>query len=210
MTKLLVIMAHPHTETTGKSVQVAQTFITQYQQNHPEDEIVVRDLFTTSVPPLNDETFDAWLKVKYGKTLNSDEETLLAAHSDWLEEFVSADKYVFVNPMYNHFLPAELKSYIDVTAVTRKTFKYTANGPVGLLTGKKALHIQAAGGLYHDPEHPNAQADLGDSYLDMILNLYGIKDTNKIFIEGCDQMPEQTATILAAANDEATQLAKTF
>lgn len=64
------------------------------------------------------------------------DKNLLHRHEEYLEEFLSADKYVFVNPMYNGFVTAELKQYIDVIAVPRKLFRYTENGPIGLLEGK--------------------------------------------------------------------------
>ena len=58
-----------------------------------------------------------------------------------LDEFLSADKYVFVSPMWNLSFPPVLKAYIDAITVAGKTFKYTAEGPQGLLTDKKVLHI---------------------------------------------------------------------
>ncbi|WP_010621817.1 FMN-dependent NADH-azoreductase [Paucilactobacillus suebicus] len=211
MAKLLVIMAHPHTNEKGLSVQVGEQFISSYRQSHPNDEIVIRDLFEEQIPPLDDTTFDAWLKVKYSKPMSEAEKNQLAQHTAWVDEFVSADKYVFVNPMYNHFLPYQLKNYLDVTAVTRKTFKYTDHGPEGLLNGKKALHIQAAGGIYHDNNASGEfQADFGDSYMDHMFSLYGIKNISKIFIEGCDQFPQQRDKILNNAIQQAKSMAQEF
>ena len=115
--------------------------------------------------------------------MTGEEKTLLKRHEEWLAEFINADKYVFVNPMYNHFLPAEMKQYLDLTAVAHQTFKYTSKGPVDLLEGKKALHIQAAGSEYHrsgkwgivkflvrkasgiQSKESCALQDLGDTYL---------------------------------------------
>lgn len=57
--------------------------------------------------------------------------------SEILEEFLSADKYVFVSPMWNLSFPPVLKAYIDAISIAGKTFKYTAEGPQGLLTDKK-------------------------------------------------------------------------
>ena len=55
-------------------------------------------------------------------------------------QFVLADKYVFVTPMWNFSIPAILKTYLDAVAVSGKTFKYTKEGSVGLLTGKSIAH----------------------------------------------------------------------
>ncbi|WP_047999130.1 NAD(P)H-dependent oxidoreductase [Lactiplantibacillus herbarum] len=210
MTKLLMIIAHPHTTVPSASLTVAASFQKSYQASHPNDEIITRDLFKDGVPALNDTTFEAWRKQKYGETLSSEETELLSRHASWLDEFVSADKLVFVNPMYNHFLPAELKQYLDLTAVARKTFKYTANGPVGLLDGKHALHIQAAGGYYHHADATKNQVEAGDPYLHGMAHLYGITDYQTIFIEGLDQFPEQRATTIENAQATAEKLALTF
>lgn len=209
MTKLLMINAHPHTTVPSASLTVAASFKTAYQQAHPTDEIITRDLYQDGVPALNDTTFEAWRKQKYGEDLTAAEADLLSRHAAWLDEFLAADKLVFVNPMYNHFLPAELKQYLDLTAVARKTFKYTATGPVGLLTDKRALHIQAAGGYYHQADDHN-QVESGDPYLRDMLALYGIQDYRTIFIEGLDQFPEQRDQTIANAKATAEKLAADF
>lgn len=80
-----------------------------------------------------------------------------------LETFMHADRYVFVTPMWNFSYPSVVKAYLDNLAIADKTFKYTENGPVGLLEGKKALHIQATGGVYS--EGPYAAVDFGRNHL---------------------------------------------
>ncbi|WP_010631732.1 NAD(P)H-dependent oxidoreductase [Sporolactobacillus vineae] len=56
--------------------------------------------------------------------------------------FISADKYVFINPMYNLFIPAEMKSYFDLVMQVLYTFEYTPEGnPQGVLKNKKAIHL---------------------------------------------------------------------
>jgi FMN-dependent NADH-azoreductase len=61
-------------------------------------------------------------------------------------QFAEADKYIIAAPFWNLSFPAILKAYIDYICVTGITFKYTAEGPVGLGQGKKAVHIVARGG----------------------------------------------------------------
>ena len=209
MTKVLVIQAHPHVE-NSLSLTVGNKFIEDYKEAHPEDEVIVRDLFTQeSVPALNDVTMTAWKKQKFGQEMTDEEKATIKKHDEWLDEFISADKYIFINPMYNHFLPAEMKQYLDLTAIARKTFKYTPEGAIGLLTGKKAIHIQAAGGRYH-AEGENSMMDLGDIYLTKMLNFYGITDVDHIYIEGADVNPEKRQEILENALQEAQVKAPKF
>lgn len=228
MSTLLVIQAHPHT-TDSLSLTVGKRFVEAYQENHPQDQVIIRDLYAEEgVPPLNDVTMEAWRKQKFGEAMTDEEKLLLKRHEEWLNEFMNADKYVFINPMYNHFLPAEMKQYLDLTAVARKTFKYTSNGPVGLLTGKKALHIQASGSEYHQSgkwgiikflfrkafgiksKESSALMDLGDLYLTNVMKFYEITDIEKIFIEGADAHRDKRQAILNNALVQAKSLAKTF
>lgn len=208
MTKLLVIQAHPQTDNFSYSLDVASTFIESYKRQHPTDTITIRNVFTDKVPPINDLTLDAWLKLKKTNqlVLSKEQQDLINKHEEWLEEFIDHDRYVFVNPMYNHFLPAELKQYIDLISVARKTFKYTANGLVGLLTDRKSLHIQAAGGYYQ----PNIQVDLGSQYLKQTMERFGVTPVESIYIEGMSATPEKAVDILNAAKEKATLIAETF
>ncbi|MFP7774096.1 FMN-dependent NADH-azoreductase [Ligilactobacillus sp. LYQ112] len=211
MTKLLVVKAHPHVE-PSLSLSIGNAFVTAYQESHPDDKIVVRDLYDSTVPALNDTTMSAWKHEKAGQELTAKETALLTRHNKWLNEFMAADKYVFINPMYNLFLPAELKQYIDVMAVPHKTFKYTAHGPVGLIGDRKVIHIQAAGSVYHGPEANSmmTKLDFGDAYLRGIFTLFGVKDFQSIFVEGADQDPTKREAIITAAKEQAIQLARKF
>lgn len=230
MTTLLVIKAHPHTDVTSMSLSVSDAFLKSYRASHPDDQVIIRDLYAKpGVPPLNDMTMEAWRKQKFGEKLSDEEEKLLARHADWLAEFINADKYVFVNPMYNHFLPAEMKQYLDLTAVAHKTFKYNSDGSsTGLLKGKKALHIQSSGSEYHQggtwanikfvlakavgkqPKTKCALQDVGSTYLNGMMSFYGITDVQHLYVEGGDAHRDQRKQILAAAEKNAQQLAKDF
>ncbi|GEO69652.1 NAD(P)H-dependent oxidoreductase [Levilactobacillus acidifarinae] len=213
MTNLLMILAHPHTPAASVALTVATTFRTAYQQAHPTDTVTVRDLYATNdpVPALGNTVFEAWRKQKLGEPLTTTESQTLTRHQAWLAEFMHADKVVFVNPMYNHFLPAELKQYIDLTAVARQTFKYTPQGPVGLLPNTKVLHIQSAGGFYHSSAHPELnQTEFGDAYLQDITQLYGITAYQSLFIEGLDQLASQRPQLVTDAQHQARVLADTF
>lgn len=228
MSTILVIKAHPHTS-KSLSLTVGEKFIESYKLSNPNDKIIIRDLYAgEGVPPLNGGTMEAWRKQKFGEEMTPEEKDLLNRHAQWLKEFTDADKYVFINPMYNHFLPAELKQYLDLTAVAHKTFKYTKNGPVGLLKGKKVMHIQAAGGLYHNEgkwgivkfvvkkvlgiknNTNSALMDVGSLYLVNMMKFYGINDVDSIYIEGADSKPNDYSKILDNALSLAVKKAKTF
>lgn len=212
MATLLAILAHPHTDDFSWSLATFDEFIKAYKTENPDDKIIIRDLFAKKVPALDNETFEAWKRNKYApETLTEADKKLLVKQTEYLDEFLSADKYVLVNPMYNGFTTAELKQYIDVIAVPRKLFRYTENGPVGLLKGKKSLHIQAAGGFYHNEVDEGHMAnDLGAPYIDQTMKMIGIDDRSQLFVEGYAHYPERADELKAKAFDEANKLGKTF
>ncbi|EOM67188.1 hypothetical protein SKE_01962 [Enterococcus faecium EnGen0165] len=84
-----------------------------------------------------------------------------------------------------------------------KTFRYTENGPEGLVTGKKALHIQSNGGVY------NGQ-DFASQYVKGILNFVGIDQVDQLFIEGIDYDPDRADELMQNALDKAAALGKSF
>ena len=97
--------------------------------------IVVRDLAAQPLPH-----FDATAATAVrGEPKTAEENALLALSDELVAELKAADIIVIGAPMYNLGIPTQLKSYFDFIARPRVTFQYTANGPEGLLQGKKAI-----------------------------------------------------------------------
>lgn len=101
-----------------------------------------------------------------------------------------------------------MKAYIDSVAVAGKSFKYTENGPVGLLTDKKAIHIQARGGIYS--HGPQAELEMGHRYLGIIMQFFGVPSFEGIFVEGHAAMPDKAEEIKAEAIEKAKAAAPNF
>ena len=137
MTKLLYITAHPLDELGSNSMAAGKTFVDSYKENHPSDEVKHIDLFNEDIPMIDKDVLTGWGKLRNGDELTSDVTTKVNRLSEILDEFLEADKYVFVSPMWNLSFPPVLKAYIDAISIAGKTFKYTAEGPQGLLTDKK-------------------------------------------------------------------------
>jgi FMN-dependent NADH-azoreductase len=211
MTKVLYITAHPHDDTQSYSMAVGKAFIDAYKEANPNDEIVNVDLYKENIPQIDVDVFSGWGKLQSGKgfdELSSDEKAKVSRLSELCEQFISADKYVFVSPLWNFSFPPVLKAYIDSVSVAGKTFKYTEQGPVGLLTDKKALHIQARGGIYS--EGPAAQMEMGHRYLNIIMQFYGVPTFEGLFVEGHAAMPDKAEEIKANAIARAKDIAHAF
>ena len=71
----------------------------------------------------------------------------MALSDDLVAELQAADVIVIGVPLYNFGAPAVLKAWMDLVARPKVTFRYESGGPVGLLTGKKAIIAPASGGV---------------------------------------------------------------
>lgn len=213
MPKVLVIYAHPETAKGSSTRELYKHFINSYSKKNPNDEIIVHNVSEYMPFPLKRIAVSIYNKTLAKSELNADEERFSEARQKWIDEFVNADKYVFVNPMYNLFLPTEMKSYIDMVMQAHTTFHYDQNGfYVGDLKNKKAIHLQCSGGKYHcsasDPD-PKIQ-DLADQYLQTMLHVMGIDDYTSVFAEGMDQDPVNAIEILDNAYIKAENAGQNF
>jgi FMN-dependent NADH-azoreductase len=211
MAQVLYITAHPHDDTQSYSMAVGKAFIESYKEANPNDEVVTIDLYKENIPHIDVDVFSGWGKLQSGKgfdELSEDEKAKVGRLSELVEQFIAADKYVFVSPLWNFSFPPVLKAYIDSVSVAGKTFKYTAEGPIGLLTDKKALHIQARGGIYS--EGPAAAMEMGHRYLNTIMQFYGVPSFEGLFVEGLNAMPDKAQEIKENAITRAKDLAQTF
>ncbi|KZZ54304.1 FMN-dependent NADH-azoreductase, partial [Oleiphilus sp. HI0122] len=77
----------------------------------------------------------------------SDEQNALLEQSDaLLAELKEANTLVVATPMYNFGIPASLKAWVDMICRVGETFRYTENGPEGLLNIDTMYLVVATGG----------------------------------------------------------------
>lgn len=122
-----------------------------------------------------------------------DRETRLDANL--LRELDWADVLVIGAPLYNFTIPTGLKAWIDRVTVAGKTFRYTAQGPEGLLRGKRAIVVATSGGVHGDS--PVDTMHVG--YLKTLLGFVGITDVEVIRAAGLGMGPEVRARAMADA-----------
>lgn len=120
---------------------------------------------------------DAWIKANFtDAAARSDADRDALAESETLvAEIKAADVLVIGVPVYNFGVPAALKAWIDQICRARETFKYSENGPVGLLQGKRAILAVASGGTEVD-----SAIDFATPYMRHVLGFIGITDVEVI------------------------------
>lgn len=200
MTTLLQIKASiSHDQ--GLSSQLANNFVAAYRKSHPHAKVLVREVASAEpVPHLNGERFGAFIAKPEART---DAQHAVVAYSDALiDELKRADIVVIGLPMYNFGVPSQLKAYFDHIARAGVTFKYTATGPVGLLTGKKVYVFAARGGLY-----AGSPLDTQTGYVRDFLAFLGMRDVQFVYAEGLAVSPESREAGLAKAAAEIASLA---
>ncbi|MCR8849730.1 FMN-dependent NADH-azoreductase [Rossellomorea sp. SC111] len=211
MAKVLYITAHPHDDTQSYSMAVAKAFMDTYKEVNKGDEVIHLDLYREHIPHIDADVFSGWGKLQSGKgfeELSMEEQKKVNRLTELSDQFIGADKYVFVTPFWNFSFPPVMKAYIDSVAVAGKSFKYTEHGPVGLLTDKKAIHIQARGGIYS--EGPAAGMEMGHRYLSLIMQFFGVPSFEGVFVEGHAAMPDKAQEIKEDAIARAKDAAHSF
>jgi FMN-dependent NADH-azoreductase len=210
MEKVLFISANPKAAPYSNSLTVGEEFLSAYTAQHPDDVIERLDLYATDLQEIDADTFSAWGKYASGAhgEVTPAEAAKIQRMGVVLDQFLEFDKYIIATPMWNFSFPPRVKTYIDSLCIVNRTFKYTEQGPVGLLQGKKEIHIHASGGVYS--QGPAAGLNFADNYLKAVFGFMGISDFTTIVIEGTAQFPGEAEAIKTKAITEARELAGAF
>lgn len=183
----------------GQSSQLADRFVSAWKATHPNATIIQRDVATEAVPHLDGRRFSAFTTPAEARSAEQNE---VIAYSDALiDELKRAEVIVLGLPMYNFGVPSQLKSYFDHIARAGVTFQYTATGPKGLLTGKKAYVFAARGGLY-----AGTPMDTQTGYVRDFLRFIGIESVEFVYAEGLAMGDEKKTAALAQAQGEIARL----
>jgi len=185
---------------SGQSSQLADGFVATYLAAHPGTRHVLRDVASQPLPHLDGARFSAF--VTPAEQRDAAQQAVIAESDALIAELKAADVIVLGLPMYNFGVPSQLKSYFDHIARAGETFRYTANGPVGLLTGKKAYVFATRGGLYQ-----GTALDTETSYVRDFLRFIGITEVEFVYAEGLAMGPEHKDAGLATARAAITRLA---
>lgn len=175
--------------------ELSNDLITALQDRHGVAEVTRRDL-SAGVPFVN----EAWISANFtaDEERTDEHNDTLAYSNELVAELQNADTIVIGVPVYNFSIPATLKAWVDMIARARLTFRYTEDGPVGLLTGKKAYLVVATGGV-----PVGSPVDFATPYLRHALAFVGITDVEII---AADRINSDAAESLDRARMQMAEL----
>jgi len=183
----------------SESTRVTNAIVARLAAANPDATVTVRDLGANPHPVLDEAALGALFTPADQRT--PEQAARVALDDALIAEAQAADVIVLGAPMYNFGMPIQLKAWFDAIARAGVTFRYTANGPEGLLKGKKVVVATARGGIYP------ADADPQVPHIRMLLNFLGLTDHTFIHSPAQAMGPEAAAKGQAEADAAVAALA---
>jgi FMN-dependent NADH-azoreductase len=174
---------------------LATALADRLRESDPGLHVVLRDVGANPLPHLTAETVAA---IK-GTPASAAELAARALSDALVAELQAADILVIASPMYNFGMSSTLKAWFDHVLRAGVTFRYTAEGPEGLLKGKKAVLIESRAGFYS--EGPGAAMDGQEPHIRTLLGFMGIGDVKVVRAERLAFGPEAAEASIFAANE---------
>jgi FMN-dependent NADH-azoreductase len=191
MTTILQINSSLFSE-SGASSPLTDRLVERLRTAQPGATVIRRDVGRAPLPPFDGQVLGALSTPADARTA---EQAASAALADAvIAEVQAADVLVIAAPMYNFTIPSQLKSWFDYIARAGVTFRYTEQGPEGLLKGRKAYVVTTRGGVHRD-----GPTDHVVPYVRTLLAFVGITDVDVVYAEGLAMGEEPRRAALAQA-----------
>ena len=160
----------------------------------PDAHITLRDVGSNPIPHLTAETVPA---IRAGIVETEAAREALELSDALIAELKAADLIVIGAPMYNFGMPSTLKAWFDHVLRARVTFRYTEDGPEGMLTGRRAVVVETRAGVYSDG--PAAAMDSQEPHIRTLLGFMGIDDVTFVRAEKLAFGPEAAEAAIGGA-----------
>ncbi|WP_371264517.1 FMN-dependent NADH-azoreductase [Paenibacillus sp. PDC88] len=208
MANVLFIKANDRPADQAISVQMYDAFYNAYKEANPTDNIIELDLFAANLPAYGNNAATGTFKVAKGIETTPAEQEAADLAAFYQKQFLEADKVVVAFPLWNFTVPAPLVNYISYLSQAGVTFKYTAEGPVGLAGDKKVVLLNARGGVYS--EGPLAAVEMAVKYVASAFGFWGIQNPEVLVIEGHNAFPDRSAEIVQEGLRKVAETASRF
>jgi len=178
--------------------QLSAAYAEQWQAKNPGGKIIRRDLASQTLPHITEAMIGAYFTPADQRS--AEQQAIIAESDKLVDELVAADTVVIGVPMYNFAPPSAFKAWVDHISRVGRTFSYGANGPTGLLTGKRAIVILSSGGVYS--EGPAQPLDFNGTYIRSVMGFLGITDVELIVAEGVSMGEEKAKQTVSQAQEK--------
>ncbi len=173
-----ILQIHSSARVEGSfSAKLAHQLVARLQAQQDNTQLVFRDLAKQPHPMLDEAALQALFTPAAQRS--AEQAARVALDDALIAELQASDVIVIAAPMYNFGITSLLKNWIDAVARAGVTFRYTANGPEGLVTGKKVYVVLTRGGVYE-----NTPLDTQQAYLKSFFAFLGMSDVEFLFAEG--------------------------
>ena len=193
MSQILVVESSPRGSDSA-SRKLAAELVEELHKKLPQAKIVRRDVAASPLPHLSSDVVAAAYTPIEQRTPAL--KSAIALSDQIVDELLASDTLVIATPMWNFSVPSSLKAWIDHIIRAGRTFSFTAQGPEGLVKGKRAYLVVATGGVYS--EGPYSQYDFLVPYLKGVLGFIGVTDVRVVRAEGLND-PKHVDQALAKA-----------
>lgn len=180
MTTLLHIDASPMGD-ASISRRLTHEFAERWRQAHDGGEILYRDLARTEIPVID----AAWSAANFTprEARTQQQHDLLALSDVFTAELHRADEYVMGVPMHNWGPATSFKLWVDHIVREGETVRPATSGKRGMLTGKRATFVIAAGGRYGAGAEM-ASLNFIEPWLQTLFRFLGVEDTRFLLADG--------------------------
>lgn len=168
---------------TGSLSRELSEYLGQVLVEKNQANIIYRDLSESSLPFVDEARIGAYFTAREDRS--DEQRELLGSSDELIAELKAVDTLVIGAPIYNFSIPAALKAWIDLVCRVGETFRYTENGPQGLLNIDRAFIITTAGGAA-----VGSDIDFNSGYLQQICRFIGVKQSHVIDVSGSKRKPD--------------------
>ncbi|WP_207420141.1 FMN-dependent NADH-azoreductase [Desertivirga brevis] len=179
MKTILHLISSPRQD-ASVSIQLGRAIVEKLQQKYPGSKVNEVNLLNENIPHLDAPHLQSFFTPE--EQLTSDDRDNILYSDKSISELMEADVIVLGAPMYNFTIHSSLKAWIDHVARSGKTFRYSQEGPEGLVKSKKVYIAVATGGVYSSG--PYAPYDFVVPYLKSVLGFLGMTDVTVYRAEG--------------------------
>lgn len=185
--KTLIINTHPDFSNENHfSKKMEGMFLKLYYDQFPGQDVDILNLYDEEIPQItNEQLLGIWNKQVAGITLSAEEQRVFELNQKLLAQFKEHHRIVIVAPVHNFNVTSKMKDYIDNVLVARQTFRYTAEGSVGLMTDDyRVMLLQASGSVYTNDDR-YTPLEFQRTYLQaMFKEMMGFDEFSIVRLEG--------------------------